>query len=178
MLLKWILNLFKVLNSNKDPGEIAAGFSFGIMLVLIPGGNLLWAALFILGFFTRLNLMTAFVFLGLGKLIVPLIDPFLDNIGFYILTLNWLNHFFTKLYSLPLIPFTAFNNTIVMGGFITAVVLALPLWFLFRSFIILYRKNIRDKLKNTKFARYIMKLPIAGKISGMVSKYRKITGKG
>ncbi len=178
MLLKWIFNLFKVLNSNKNPGEIAAGFSFGLMLVLIPGGNLLWAVLLVLGFFTRLNLMTAFVFLGLGKIIVPLIDPLLDSFGFYILTLNQLRHVFTELYSIPLVPFTAFNNTVVMGGFVSGVILALPMWFLFRSFVILYRQNVRDKLKKTKFVRHITKLPLAGKISGMVKTYRKVTGKG
>jgi len=178
MILKLLFNLLKVLNSNKNPGEIAAGFSFGIMLSLIPGGNLLWITLFIIGFFTRVNLMTAFLTLGVGKLFVPLIDPLLDNIGYFILNIPALRSFFTFLFNLPVVPLTSYNNTIVMGGFMTSLVLAFPLYLTFRSFITAYRVHIRDKIRNTKFARHLLKLPVVGKLGLLAGKYRTFTGRG
>ncbi len=178
MLLKWIFDLFKVLNSNKNEGEIAAGFSFGVMLALIPGGNLLWLFLFIIGFFTRLNLLTAFVTLGLGKLIAGFLDPFLDTVGFYILNINAFKSFFTWLYNLPVVPYTAFNNSIVMGGFAVSILLAFPLWFLFRKAVILYRAKVRDRIKNSRFGRAVMKLPVVGKLSGLVRTYNTLRGRG
>ncbi len=178
MILKWLFTLLKIVNSNKNTGEIAAGFSFGIMLTLIPGGNLLWVVLFVIGFFTRLNLMAAFLTLGMGKLLVPFVDPLLDTIGYMVLTNNGLRPLFTALYNIPLVPLTAFNNSIVMGGFVLSLVLAFPLWLLFKKITILYRKQIRDRLRNTKFIRHILKLPFAGKIGVLIGKYRALTGKG
>ena len=177
MLLKWIFDLFRVLNSNKNEGEIAAGFSFGIMLAIVPGGNLLWIGLFIIGFFTRLNLLTAFVTMGLGKLLTVFIDPLLDSAGFYILNIKALKGFFTMLYNLPLVPYTAFNNSIVMGGLVVSVILAVPLWIVSRKLIVLYRKNVRDRIKNSRFGKFIMKLPLAGKLSGLISKYNTLRGR-
>ncbi len=178
MILKWLFDLLRVLNSNKHTGEVAAGFSFGIMLTLIPGGNLLWALLFVIGFFTRLNLMTAFLTLGLGKLIVPLVDPLLDAAGYLILTNSSLRPLFTALHAIPLIPLTDFNNTIVMGGFVISLILAFPLWILFKQIISLYRTAVRDRLRSTKLVRHVLKLPAAGKIALLVRKYRSFTGRG
>ncbi len=177
MLLKWIFDLIKVLNSNKNEGEIAAGFSFGIMLALIPGGNLLWAAVFIIGFFTRLNLLTAFLTMGIAKTAAALADPVLDVIGYAVLNVKAFAPFFTRLYNLPVFPLTKFNNTIVMGGFIVSVAAAVPLWFLFRIIVVAYRERIRDRIRNSRLGKYILKLPVAGKISGLVSKYNTITGR-
>lgn len=178
MLLKWIFDLFRVLNSNKNEGEIAAGFSFGIMLALIPGGNLLWVGLFVIGFFTRLNLLTAFVTMGLGKLLAVLIDPFLDSAGFYILNIKALGGIFTWLYNLPIVPYTAFNNSVVMGGFVVSIILAVPLFILFKKVIVLYREKVRDRIKNSRFGKYVLKLPVVGKLSGLVSRYNTLTGRG
>ena len=178
MFLKLIFDLFKVLNSNKNEGEIAAGFSFGVMLALIPGGNLLWITLFVIGFFTRLNLLTAFVTLGLGKLVIGFIDPFLDTAGFYILNINAFKGFFTWLYNLPVVPYTAFNNSLVMGGFAVSLLLAFPLWFLFRKAVILYRAKVRDRIKNSRFGKAVMKLPVVGKLSSLVSTYNSLRERG
>ena len=69
------------LNANTRPGEIAAGAAFGLLLALLPGGNLLWFALFVLTFFLKLNMAMQFVVLGLLRLIAPLVDPALDSPG-------------------------------------------------------------------------------------------------
>ncbi len=178
MIIKLIMDFFRVLNSNKKEGEVAAGFAFGIMLALIPGNNLLWISIFIIGFFTRLNLAAALMTLAAGKLLTPAFDPFLDSIGYWILNTSTLNPAFTYLYNLPLVPYTAFNNSVVMGGLAVSAAAFYPLWLLFRRLVRMYRSGVKERIRNSRIGRYILKLPIVVRISGWIGKYRKITGKG
>jgi hypothetical protein len=56
-MIRGIAYLVVALNANTRPGEIAAGAACGVLLALIPGGNLLW------------------IVLGLLRLVVPLVGP-------------------------------------------------------------------------------------------------------
>ena len=58
---------------------------------------------------------------------------------------------FTSMYNMPIIPFTRFNNTIVMGS--AAVTLPLlPVVFVFaRIFIVKYRIQVVERFKQSKF---------------------------
>ena len=58
-MLSFIAKFLAALNANSRPGEIGAAAAFGFMLALIPGGNLLWFALFILVFLLKVHLATA-----------------------------------------------------------------------------------------------------------------------
>ena len=46
-MIKAIAKLFKALNANVNPGEIAHAFSCGILLGLMPKNNVFWYLLFI-----------------------------------------------------------------------------------------------------------------------------------
>ena len=54
-MLGYLLNLFKSLNSNSHPGEIAHGAALGVIMGMIPKDNVLWYILFVLFFFIRIN---------------------------------------------------------------------------------------------------------------------------
>ena len=41
-MLKWISGLFKALNANQNPAEMAHGLALGVMLGLMPKNNALW----------------------------------------------------------------------------------------------------------------------------------------
>ncbi len=68
-MIKGIARLIVALNANTRPGEIAAGAAFGLLLALVPGGNLLWSVLFILTFFLKINMAMELLLLGLLALI-------------------------------------------------------------------------------------------------------------
>ena len=85
-MIKSIARLVIALNANTRPVEIAAGAGFGLLLALVPGGNLLWIALFILTFFLKINMAMQFLVMGLARLVVPLADPALDRLGWAVLT--------------------------------------------------------------------------------------------
>ncbi len=174
MFIKWIAALIIAINANTRAGEIAAGAACGFLLALLPAGNLLWIALFLIFFFTKINLGAEFLFIALFKLPVSLLAGLLHGIGYFVLTQPVLQEIFTALYNIPLIPYTRFNNTVVMGALITGIVLWLPFFFLLRLLVLLYRKNLMDKIAGSRLAVRFRRLPLvlsiaraAQKISGI-----------
>lgn len=170
MLIGKFVRLAAAINANSRPGEIAAGIAFGMFLALIPSGNLLWIVLFAATFFLKINLPAELVFLALFKLIAPLLDGWLHSAGYAVLTLPFLNSTFTSLYNLPIIPFTRFNNTLVMGGFLTGLALWLPLFFIARRLVTLYRLKIRDRIAESRVVKALKKLPWVSRLAWAVQR--------
>ena len=170
MLIKWIATLIVAINANRRAGEIAAGVACGCLLGIIPSGNMLWVVLFILTFFIKINLAVELLFLALCKLLAPLLDGLLHSLGYFVLTQPFLQGLFTSLYNVPLVPYSQFNNTIVMGGLIGGIILWLPVFFLFHQLVILYRKKLRDKIAGSKIIKAFGKLPFVDGIAQAVKK--------
>lgn len=170
MFIKWIATLIIAINANSRAGEIAAGAACGFLLALLPAGNLLWIAFFLIFFFTKINLGAEFLFIALFKFIAPLLDGLLHGIGYIALTQPVLKGIFTSLYNIPLIPYTRFNNTVVMGSLITGIVLWLPFFFLIRQLVLLYRKNLRDKIAGSRLAVRFRRFPLVISIARAVQK--------
>jgi uncharacterized protein (TIGR03546 family) len=170
MFVKWIASVIVAINANNRVGEIAAGVSFALLLALIPSGNLLWIVLFAITFFLKINMAMELLFLALLKLVAPLADGLLHQLGGALLSWPLLQGAFVKLYNLPLLPLTRFNNTVVMGGLAAGLILWLPVFFLFRSLIVLYRRKLRDKIMNSKIMKAFRRIPLVAAIGNMVRK--------
>jgi len=168
------VKIIKFLNSNRDPGQIAAAVSFGLMLALMPSGNLLWPLILILTLFLKVNYPAELIFLAFFKTFVSLFDPSLHAIGYYILTAGIFRKPFTSMFELPLLPFTRLNNTIVMGGFVAGVILWFPVYALIKVVVRKYRGLITERLRDSGFYRIVKKIPLASKISGAMRRYGKI----
>jgi len=160
MLVKLIARVVVAINANSRPGEIAFGATLGLLLALVPGGNLLWAALFFVTWLLKINLAAELLFLALFKLLAPLADGLLDRLGEAVLGLPWLQGFFTTLYNLPLVPFTRFNNTVVIGGLVAGLGLLIPVFFLVRALVVLYRRTLRDRIAQSRLGRAIRRVPL------------------
>jgi uncharacterized protein (TIGR03546 family) len=57
---------------------------------------------------------------------------------------------FTKLYNMPLIPFTRFNNSIVMGSAVITILLSPIVFIISQRLIIKYRVTVLARFKTTK----------------------------
>ena len=173
MFVKWIAALIVAVNANSRAGEVAAGVSFALLLALIPGGNLLWPVLFVLTFLLKINLAAELLFLALFKLAVPLADGLLHRLGALVLTRPFLSELFTGAYNLPILPFSRFNNTVVMGGLVAGLLLWLPVFLLFRHLVILYRRTLRDRIAESRPVKALARVPLVASIAGAV---RRIGG--
>ena len=175
-MITFIAKLLVALNSNSRPGELASGIAFGFWLALIPGGNLLWIALFIPAFLLKHNLAAFLLSLGLFRLFIFTLDPFLDFLGAAVLTSPLTENFFTWLNRLPLLAYTRFSNTLVMGGFLLGLIGWIPLFFLFRLLVILYRKNFASRIAESRLMKGLKGIPIVSKIIAAAGKLSPLAG--
>ncbi len=169
-MISFIAKLIVALNSNSRPSELASGIAFGLLLALIPGENLLWIAIFVIAFFLKHNIAAMLLSLGFFRLFISFFDPFLDHIGGFILSIHQLYNFFTVLNNIPLIPYSNFNNSIVMGGFVLGIILWLPVFFLFVFVIKIYRKKISPKITESRFIKAIKRIPVISRLTSSVHK--------
>lgn len=169
-MIGFFAKVFVALNSNSRPGELASGLAFGFFLALLPGGNLLWAVLFIVAFFIKHNTGAFLVSLALFRFVTPLFDPLLDRLGGTVLEFPALQSLFTRLYNLPLLPYTSFNNSLVMGGFLLGLILWVPLFFLFRLLVGIYRTRLAPKIAGSRLVRGLKAIPLVSKFLGAVEK--------
>jgi len=56
---------------------------------------------------------------------------------------------------MPIVPFTRFYNSLVMGSGVLALVLALPTFFASKILIAKYREHIVARFKSTKFWKLV-----------------------
>ena len=122
-LLKLIQSIIKTLHSDGTPGQVAAGIALGSALGLTPLVNV--HNLVIFSLIVLLNVSFGGGMLG-WALFVPLgfiLDPVFDRIGAGLLTAPSLRPLWTSMYNTPLVPYTNFNNTVVLGSVVGWLVL-------------------------------------------------------
>jgi len=54
---------------------------------------------------------------------------------------------------MPVVPLTNFNNTVVLGSLVFALVFALPLFFALRWAVARYRVTIGERVRRSKLYR-------------------------
>src|SRR5882762_9388383 len=127
-LIKLIQSLFDALHSEGTPGQLAAGIVLGSFLGLTPLVNLhnalIFAALVMLNVSFAGGMLGWAVFVPIGFLL----DPLFDWIGHALLFTPSLTPLWTSLYNVPIVPLTNFNNTVVLGSLVFAVLFAIPLF--------------------------------------------------
>jgi uncharacterized protein (TIGR03546 family) len=159
-MFKGIAKLIIALNGNVSKTQIAAGFAWGVLLGLIPAGNAFWIVLFLFTFFFTHHHGAKIAALAVLKIIYSLFAYGIDAVGWYVLHIDSLNGFFTKLYNMPFVPFTKFNNTLVMGGLVSGIILWIPIFCLFTALIPIYRNKIGPKIRESKIVKTIVKFPL------------------
>ncbi|MFP5490381.1 MAG: TIGR03546 family protein [Bacteriovoracia bacterium] len=150
LLLKQLFGFFKLLHSETGNNQLAWGVALGFVLGMTPALSLQSLLVFLCLFFFRIQIGAALLSAFFFKFIAFLLDPAFDLVGQWALELPALQGFYTELYNMPIIPFTRFNNSIVMGAGILAFclvpfVLAGSKWA-----IIKYRKSVVEKFRDTK----------------------------
>ncbi|MBL7716694.1 MAG: TIGR03546 family protein [Bdellovibrionales bacterium] len=150
MLMKQLYGLFKLLNSDKGTNQIAAGIACGFILGMSPILSLQALLVFFLMFFFRIQIGAAFLFAAFFKGIAYLLDPAFHELGSAILELPSLQPLYTQMYNMPLVPFTRFNNSIVMGAGVFAIAMTPVVFFIGKKMIATYRDQIVARFEKTR----------------------------
>ena len=154
-LLKLIQSIIKTLHSDGTPGQVAAGIALGSALGLTPLVNIHNLVIFAL--IVLLNVSFGGGMLG-WALFVPLgfiLDPVFDRVGAALLGSESLRPLWTSLYNIPVVPYTNFNNTVVLGSVVSWLVLAVPIFFAARYGVARYRATIGERVKQSRFYKAV-----------------------
>ena len=154
-LLKLIQSIIKTLHSAGTPGQVAAGMALGSALGLTPLVNV--HNLVIFSLLVLLNVSFGGGMLG-WMLFVPigfLLDPMFHAVGLSLLENQSLRPVWTSWTNTPLLPYTNFNNTVVLGSFVSWVVLAIPIFFAARYGVARYRATVRERVRQSRFYKAI-----------------------
>ena len=118
--------LWHALVTESTPRQLAWGVALGVLIGFVPKGNLIAVALAAVLFSLRVNLLAAMIAAFVCTWLGMLMDPFFDRIGYVILTLKPLEPTLANIYRWPYMPWTEFNNTVVMGAFAVGVTQLYP----------------------------------------------------
>ena len=133
MLSKTIAVLRKVprgLLGGNAPGQLAVGFTIGMMIGLVPKSNLIALSLCMLLFSLRCNKGIGLVAAVAFSFVGGWTDPFAHRLGLAVLNMKPLQASYASVFNLPLAPWFGFDNTVVAGSFLIGIYLAYPVyWF-------------------------------------------------
>ena len=124
--LKPVRLFLSALCAHSASSQLSMGLAAGTVVGLVPKGNLLAVVLGMLMAATRVNLGTAAAAIFCSSLASPLLDPISHLLGSWLLKQPGLCAFWTWLYNQPVVPWTAFNNSVVLGSFVMGLFVFYP----------------------------------------------------
>ncbi len=133
-MLFWIVKLAnsvrRAIEGRRYPHQLAWAVSLGLLLGVVPHGNLLAFALVILVLSLKINHAMAGLTAVCVTFLAVYLDPYSHEVGTFILTHPQLQQASQTAWSLPFIPWTDLNNTIVMGSFAIGLTSVVPIFLI------------------------------------------------
>lgn len=123
---------FKALVVDATPRQMALGFALGVLVGLVPKGNLLAIGLMMLLCSLRVNLGVGLATVFVTSWAGLLLDPITHRIGEFLLKNERLRPLWETMSDTVLLPWTDFNNTVVLGSFVVGTGAFVPLYLLSR----------------------------------------------
>jgi uncharacterized protein (TIGR03546 family) len=157
--IKFLALTRETLLGEESTRRLALGATFGMMIGLIPKDSLFVWILGVLMMITTANIASAigggFLFSWIGHFL----DPFTHKLGGLLLTADGLEPAWTWLYELPVMPWTRFNNTVVLGSLVLGMVVAVPFYLIANRFFRTTGARIHDWSRGTWLYRWFVAPP-------------------
>lgn len=167
--MRMLLKLFKVLNSETEPGQLSLGLCFGMVAGLTPLLSLHNLLVLFCVLVLRVNLSAFLLSLGFFSGIAWAADPLMSRIGLAALEAGPLEGLWTALYNITLFRLEHFNNSIVMGSLLLSAALFVPLLLISNALIRKYRENVLAWVSKLKIVQTL-------KASNFYSLYQSLSG--
>jgi uncharacterized protein (TIGR03546 family) len=146
-MLRAIIKLLTVLNSETEPGQISLALAFSLIVGLTPLWSLHNLAVLLIVLLLRVNLSAFLLGTAVFSAVAYLLDPVFHRLGLAVLTAPSLEGLWTALYNTTLWRIERFNNSIVMGSLLVSLVLFVPTVLMFNWAIRKYRASVVAKVK-------------------------------
>jgi len=166
--IKLLTNFIKIMREGQTPNQVAGGFALGMIVGVSPSftlqGLFVWLIILVLD----VNLSAALLAFTVFALIAFLVDPLFHALGYFLLVdVDALRGFWTWMYNVPIAPLTRFYNTVVIGSFVSGLILFFPVFYGMKRFVIAYRATIGARIERTRVYQVL-------KRNALVTWYTKI----
>ena len=151
LILKQLFNFIALLNSETGTNQIAAGIACGFLLGCSPLFSLQTLLIILIILFFRVQIGAASIAAFFFSFLAYLLDSVFHDLGSAVLETNSLRPLFTILYNMPILPYTRFYNSIVMGAGIFALLVFPLIFWLSRILVNKYRERILLRYRNSRF---------------------------
>jgi uncharacterized protein (TIGR03546 family) len=172
-MIQQVIGLIRMMHSETDPRQISLGFALGMVPGLTPltSPHNLLVLLAIL--FFRVHIGAALLSWVVFKALAYALDPLFNQIGLFLLTdVGFLQGLWTSLYNAPLVPYTRFNNTIVMGSLIFSLAAFYPVYWGGKFMVLKYRETLMERFNRLKIVQVFR----ASNLYKWYSRYSKLKG--
>jgi uncharacterized protein (TIGR03546 family) len=159
--------LIQGLLTSSTPRQISMGLAMGMVVGLVPKGNLLAIVLGMILAASRVNLAIAAASAVLFTLIGVFLDPVFDRVGTWLLRMPALQQFWTDLYNTPVMPWTDFNNSVVLGSLTVGLLMVWPVHRLSLPWIAEYSVVVTDYVRKWWITRLLMGAEWSSRISSI-----------
>lgn len=115
----------------KNPHQLAWAAAFGLLLGIVPHGNLLAVTLVMIVLSLNLNhAIAALTALTSSWLVAGQLDPWAHRLGDALLGHPRFQPLLMRAWELPLVPWSDLNNTVVMGSFLIGLFALGPVYLM------------------------------------------------
>lgn len=153
LILRYIAKLLKALASEASPAQLAGGFVLGMIIGLTPFFSLHNLLIVVLILILKVNIGMALLAFLIFSGIAYLADPAFHNFGIWLLENESLQTTWRSMYEVEWWAATRFYNTVVIGSFVVAVSLIIPMFPIVVVFVNQYRKHIHERVQKLKIVK-------------------------
>ena len=155
LILKFLHQIFKALNSDGTPGQVGMGMAIGLAFGLTPLGSLHNLVILAVAMLTTVSFPGVMLGWAIATPLGFALDPVFDRVGMALLMNDALAPLFTWVVNTPVIALSRLNNSIVLGSLVVWLVVLLPAYFLFKVLVARYREHIFAHIQKWRVVQII-----------------------
>ena len=164
-LFRPVSHVWAVLVSPESPRQIGMGFAMGMMVGMLPKGNLTAAVLTMLLLGTHASKRAGLCAMAAFSWIAVSTDAIAHRIGYWMLSEQTLQQVWSWLFQWPVVPWTALNNTVVLGSLMIGFYLFLPTYWSAKRAAETFQPATRRWMQRRKAAQWVdAKVASTGKV--------------
>lgn len=154
-MLTLIARLFKALNSDSAPGQVAFAFALAMIVGFTPFMSYINLIVLLVALLLKINLSAFILGAAVFSMLGYLLDPMSIALGEALLLNPELNSFWTSLYQNDFLRLLEFNNSLTLGGFLIASAALVPVTWLSRMLVIQYRGKVLAWVEKLKIVQML-----------------------
>ena len=169
MILKTARMLTKALVASPSPQRMAAGIALGAAVGLVPKGNLLAVGLMTLMCCLNVNVAAGLLTAVLVSFVSYVGDPIFHLTGRFLLTSDQLQPAWIWFAAQPVAAWTDFNNTVVLGSFVTGLLAIVPVYYITLPVCRRVVPVISERVQRWRIAQWLTGASIANRMTAASS---------